>query len=70
MDLDKLLEIGNQCIHSEPPTCVASCPVHMDVIAFSHEIEKGDFAKAYKIMENRIPFARMIGMMLCISRVL
>ena len=70
MDLDKLLEIGNQCIHSEPPTCVASCPVHMDVIAFVSEIEKGDFAKAYKIMENRIPFARMIGMMLCISRVL
>lgn len=61
MDLDKLLEIGNQCIHSEPPTCVASCPVHMDVIAFAHEIEKGDFAKAYKIMENRIPFARLIG---------
>ncbi len=61
MDLDKLLEIGNQCIHSEPPTCVASCPVHMDVIAFVSEIEKGDFAKAYKIMENRIPFARLIG---------
>lgn len=61
MDLDKLLEVGNQCIHSEPPTCVASCPVHMDVIAFAHEIEKGDFAKAYKIMENRIPFARLIG---------
>jgi len=61
MDLDKLLEIGNQCIHSEPPTCVASCPVHMDVIAFVSEIEKGDFAKAYKIMENRIPFSRLIG---------
>ena len=61
MDLDKLLEIGNQCIHSEPPVCVASCPVHMDVIAFAHEIEKGDFAKAYKVMENKIPFSRLIG---------
>ncbi|WP_318526697.1 pyridine nucleotide-disulfide oxidoreductase/dicluster-binding protein [Sulfurospirillum oryzae] len=61
MDLDKLLEIGNQCIHSEPPICVASCPVHLDVIAFVSEIEKGDFAKAYKIMENRIPFSRLIG---------
>lgn len=61
MDLDALLEISNQCIHSEPPVCVASCPVHMDVIAFATEIEKGDFAKAYKVMENKIPFSRLIG---------
>ena len=61
MDLDKLLDISNQCIHSDPPTCVASCPVHMDVIAFVSEIEKGDFAKAYKVMENKIPFSRLIG---------
>lgn len=61
MDLDKLLEIGNQCIHSEPPACVASCPVHMDIIAFVSEIEKGDFAKAYKIMETKMPFSRLIG---------
>jgi glutamate synthase (NADPH) small chain len=61
MDLDALLEISNQCIHSEPPVCVASCPVHMDVIAFVHEIEKGDFAKAYKVMETKIPFSRLIG---------
>lgn len=61
MDLDKLLDISNQCIHSEPPTCVASCPVHMDVIAFVSEIEKGDFAKAYKMMETKIPFSRLIG---------
>ena len=61
MDLDALLEISNHCIHSDPPVCVASCPVHMDVIAFVHEIEKGDFAKAYKVMENKIPFSRLIG---------
>jgi glutamate synthase (NADPH/NADH) small chain len=61
MDLDKLLEIGNRCIRSEPPVCAAFCPVHMDVIAFIAEIEKGDFKKAYKLMENKIPFARLIG---------
>ena len=61
MDLDKLLEISNQCIHSEPPVCVASCPVHMDVIAFVSEIDKGDFAAAYKIMEAKIPFSRLLG---------
>ncbi|MTI57771.1 pyridine nucleotide-disulfide oxidoreductase/dicluster-binding protein [Geosporobacter ferrireducens] len=62
MDLDKLLETGDRCIHDEPPACTASCPVHMDVIAFVREIEKGDFAKAYKLMEKRIPFARIVGM--------
>ncbi|MDD2384764.1 MAG: heterodisulfide reductase-related iron-sulfur binding cluster [Sulfurospirillaceae bacterium] len=61
MDLDKLLELGNQCIHLEPPVCVASCPIHMDVIAFVSNIEKGDFASAYKIMENKMPFSRLIG---------
>jgi len=61
MDLDKLLEMSNQCIRTEPPVCVASCPVHMDVIAFMSEIEKGDFAGAYKVMENKIPFSRLIG---------
>ena len=61
MDLDKLLEISNQCIHSEPPVCVASCPVHMDVIACVSEIEKGNFAGAYTIMEAKIPFSRLIG---------
>ena len=61
MDLDKLLEISNQCIHSEPPICVASCPVHLDVIAFVSEIEKGHFEEAYKIMEAKVPLSRLIG---------
>lgn len=61
MNLDKLLEIGNTCIRSEPPVCVASCPVHMDVIAFMNEIEKGDFKKAYHLMESKIPLTRLIG---------
>lgn len=61
MDLNKLLETGDRCIHSEPPVCNASCPVHLDVISFMTEIEKGDFKKAYKLMEKRIPFARLIG---------
>lgn len=62
MDYNKLLETGDKCIYDEPAACTAGCPVHMDVIAFMAEIEKGDFKKAYKVMEKRIPFARMIGM--------
>ena len=61
MDLDKLLETSDSCIHEEPPACTSNCPVHMDVIAFIAEMEKGEFNKAYKVMEKRIPFARIIG---------
>lgn len=61
MDLDKLLEISNQCIHNEPPECTASCPVHLDVIAFVSEIEKGDFEKAYRLLESRLPLPRLLG---------
>jgi len=61
MDLDKLLETSDRCIYDEPPSCTSNCPVHMDVIAFVTEMEKGEFGKAYAVMEKRIPFARIIG---------
>ena len=62
VDLDKLLEIGDRCINEAPPACSAHCPLHLDVKAFVEEIEGGSFDKAYKLMEKRIPFARIIGM--------
>ena len=61
MDLDKLLELGNKCIHSEPPACSAGCPVNLDVRNFMMEIEKGDLKKAYKLMESKIPLTKIIG---------
>ncbi len=61
MDLDKLLETGDKCIHDEPPSCEAACPLHLDVKTFISEIERGDLKKAYKIMEKRIPFTKIIG---------
>lgn len=61
MDYDRLLETGDRCIHDEPAACTAWCPVHMDVAAFMAEMEKGDFKKAYKVMEKRMPLARLIG---------
>ena len=61
MELDPILDIANQCIHSEPPVCMASCPLHVDVIAFITEIEKGDFKKAYTLLENKMPLPRIIS---------
>ncbi|HEX3018567.1 MAG TPA: FAD-dependent oxidoreductase [Caproicibacter sp.] len=58
----KLLETCEQCIHDEPAATTAWCPIHVDVAAFNAEMEKGDFKKAYKILEKRMPFAGIIGM--------
>jgi len=61
MNLDKLLETGDRCIHKEPPTCTAQCPVHLEIIDFLAEIEKGNFQNAYKLMEKKLPFYNIIG---------
>jgi Fe-S oxidoreductase len=62
MNLDKLLETCGKCINEEPPACTAYCPLHLDVKSFAEEIGNGSFDKAYKIMEKKIPFPRIIGM--------
>ncbi len=62
MDNEKLLKTGDRCIYDEPAACTARCPIHMDVAAFVAEMEKGDFNKAYKILEKRMPFTRVLGM--------
>lgn len=61
MDLDRLVETGDSCITEEPSACTAYCPVHVDVKAFMEELGKGDFKKAYKLLEKKMPFARIIG---------
>lgn len=62
MDNEKLLKTGDRCIYDEPAACTARCPIHVDVTAFVAELQKGDFDKAYKILEKRMPLARVLGM--------
>ncbi|MEA4926544.1 MAG: FAD-dependent oxidoreductase [Syntrophomonadaceae bacterium] len=62
MDNEKLLKTGDRCIYDEPAACTAVCPIHVDVAALVAETEKGNFTKAYKILEKRMPWARMLGM--------
>lgn len=62
MDLDKLLHTGDRCINEAPPSCTAYCPLHLNVKSFAEEIENKNFDKAYKLMEKKIPFTRIIGM--------
>ncbi|MFB0919830.1 MAG: FAD-dependent oxidoreductase, partial [Oscillospiraceae bacterium] len=57
-----LFEECEKCLNEEPAATTAHCPIHIDVAALCGEIEKGSFKKAYKILEKRMPFAGIIGM--------
>lgn len=57
----KLIDECEKCLQDEPAATTAWCPIHIEVSSFSAEIEKGDFKKAYKILEKRMPFAGIIG---------
>ena len=61
MDLEKVLQASDRCIHEAPSACTSTCPVHVDVRSLAEEIEKGDFIKAYKILEKKLPFPRILG---------
>jgi Fe-S oxidoreductase len=62
IDTEKLLKTGDRCIYDEPAACSSHCPIHVDVRGLAAELEKGDFKKAYKLLEKRMPFARILGM--------
>lgn len=61
--MDKnLFEECEKCLQDEPAASTARCPLHIDVAQLSGEIEKGDFKKAFKVLEKRMPFAGIFGM--------
>lgn len=57
-----IFEACETCLQDEPAASTAMCPVHVDVPSFAAEMEKGEYKKAYKLLEKRIPFAGLIGM--------
>lgn len=61
--MDKnLFDECEKCLQDEPAASTAWCPIHIDVASFNLEMEKGNFKKAYKLLEKRMPFAGIIGM--------
>ena len=57
-----LFEECEKCLQDEPAASTAWCPIHVDVASFCGEMKQGNFKKAYKMLEKRMPFAGMIGM--------
>lgn len=61
MDLEKMLKKRELCINDNPPACVSTCPIHVDVKGFMREVQNGDFEKAYEILEKKMPMTRVIA---------
>jgi NADPH-dependent glutamate synthase beta subunit-like oxidoreductase len=61
MNLEKILATENLCINDNLAPCIASCPIHVDVKGFIEQIQKGDFKSAYKILQKRMPMAKIIA---------
>lgn len=57
-----LFDACERCMQDEPAALTARCPIHVDVAQFAGEMEKGNFKKAYKILEKRMPLAGIVGM--------
>lgn len=61
MDLEKLLAKQELCINDNPPSCVAMCPIHVDVKGLTEQIQNEDFQEAYKILNKKMPMAKVIS---------
>lgn len=60
MDSFELVSNENLCIVDEPAPCKAACPLHVDLISFISKMEEEKFQEAYKILNKKIPFTRII----------
>ncbi|MCT4594152.1 MAG: FAD-dependent oxidoreductase [Anaeromicrobium sp.] len=60
MDLDKLLSKQDLCITDNAPPCNGACPLHVDILSFIREIKDKNFERAYRILNKKIPFTRII----------
>ncbi|MHC1719499.1 MAG: pyridine nucleotide-disulfide oxidoreductase/dicluster-binding protein [Clostridiaceae bacterium] len=60
MDSEKILEMESRCIADNPPACSATCPFHVDVKVFLDEIKKGNFERAFRQLEKKVPMVNIL----------
>jgi glutamate synthase (NADPH/NADH) small chain len=61
MDRERVREREAQCIQEEPPTCTATCPVHVDARAMVERVRKGDLSGGLALFASIVPFPRIIS---------
>jgi glutamate synthase (NADPH) small chain len=50
-----------RCLQCRDPKCTNSCPIHTDISAFIAEVAKGDYERAYQVIEQTNPFPGICG---------
>ena len=61
MDRQRVRDRENQCIQEQPPTCTATCPIHVDARGMIASIRKKDFSAAFAILNRFVPYPRIIS---------
>lgn len=58
---EELHERESVCTREDPPACVASCPLHVDMRAVCAHAAKGDFKKAAAVIRTVTPFLHLLS---------
>jgi NADPH-dependent glutamate synthase beta subunit-like oxidoreductase len=61
VDARELRELENKCIQEEAPTCVARCPIHVDVRAFLKKAAAGLWEEARQALAVTMPLPGIVG---------
>jgi glutamate synthase (NADPH/NADH) small chain len=61
IEQSELRQLEDQCIQECAPTCMAACPIHVDVRAVTAALSQGDFSTALKALNKTLPFPGIIG---------
>jgi glutamate synthase (NADPH) small chain len=58
---EDLLQEANRCIQCKNPTCIAGCPVGIDIKKFIYQITQKDYAGAYGTIREKNNFPSVCG---------
>ncbi len=61
MDRKKLQDLEGRCIQEEAPTCVAACPIHVDVKTFLARVAVGAWDEAVQVLAAAMPLPGIVG---------
>ena len=61
MELEKIPEITEYCIHDEAAPCAGVCPFGLDVRSFMKKLAKGRMPSAYKEFRTAVMFPKVVS---------
>jgi NADPH-dependent glutamate synthase beta subunit-like oxidoreductase len=61
MNQIELQDLEKRCIQEEAPTCMACCPIHVDVRTFLKKVAHGASIEAHRVLARTMPFPGVLG---------